>query len=116
MKWTTEIFQADTAVEVWLGQCDSATRRAVAGAMRDAASREFDHSERARLYGDKTARSYHGRRWQHLSDAASYVEGTLPVERNCDQCGRDMNPAEWMLGPVCGKCCRANHRAVAGGR
>ncbi len=28
----------------------------------------------------------------------------------CQQCGRTMNPAERMLGPVCGDCCRANHR------
>lgn len=32
----------------------------------------------------------------------------------CDQCGRSMNSAERMLGPVCGKCCRANHKEVAG--
>jgi hypothetical protein len=31
----------------------------------------------------------------------------------CIQCGKDMG-YEWLLGPVCGKCCRANHRKVAG--
>lgn len=31
----------------------------------------------------------------------------------CDQCGRDMG-YEWLLGPVCGRCCRANHRRVLG--
>jgi len=33
---------------------------------------------------------------------------------NCTQCGKAMNPVERMLGPVCGKCCRKNHKAVAG--
>lgn len=28
----------------------------------------------------------------------------------CDQCHKPMNPAEAMLGPVCGECCRENHR------
>lgn len=116
MKYTTEIFQSDTAIEVWLGQCDTDTRKAIAGAMRDAATREFDYAERARLDGDGGARSYHGRRWQHLSDAASYVAGTIPAERHCTQCARDMNPAEWLLGPVCGRCVRANHKAVVAGR
>lgn len=37
------------------------------------------------------------------------------VEHKCSQCGKDMGN-EWILGPVCGKCCRANHRAVAGGK
>ena len=32
----------------------------------------------------------------------------------CRQCGADMNPAERMLGPVCGKCCKANHAKVVG--
>jgi hypothetical protein len=31
------------------------------------------------------------------------------------QCNADMNPAEWMLGNVCGKCCRKNHRRLTGG-
>jgi hypothetical protein len=34
----------------------------------------------------------------------------------CKQCGKPMNPIERMLGPVCGKCCRDNHAAVAGKR
>ena len=33
---------------------------------------------------------------------------------SCRQCGRTMNPADAMLGPVCGQCCRANHRRLAG--
>ena len=43
---------------------------------------------------------------------------TEAIERMsaCAQCGAPMNPVERMLGPVCGKCCRANHKAVAGGR
>lgn len=32
----------------------------------------------------------------------------------CRQCGDKMNPAERMLGPVCGKCCRKNHLAAMG--
>lgn len=32
----------------------------------------------------------------------------------CKQCGKPMNPVEVMLGPVCGKCCRDNHKKVAG--
>jgi hypothetical protein len=36
--------------------------------------------------------------------------------RSCTQCGAGMNPAEWILGPVCGRCCRANHRAATGRR
>jgi hypothetical protein len=33
----------------------------------------------------------------------------------CSQCQRDMG-SEWILGPVCGKCCRANHARVTGQR
>jgi len=32
----------------------------------------------------------------------------------CEQCGALMNAAEWYVGPVCGKCCRANHRKAVG--
>ena len=28
----------------------------------------------------------------------------------CKQCGKAMNPVEAMLGPVCGVCCRENHK------
>lgn len=31
----------------------------------------------------------------------------------CTQCGRDMG-FEWIMGPVCGACCRANHARVMG--
>jgi len=31
----------------------------------------------------------------------------------CEQCGKDMGN-EWILGPVCGKCVRANHKKVTG--
>lgn len=31
----------------------------------------------------------------------------------CEQCGKVMG-AEIFLGPVCGKCCRENHRRVMG--
>lgn len=39
-------------------------------------------------------------------------EGEFAPQTPCSQCGDGMNPAEAMLGPVCGKCCRKNHRAV----
>jgi len=35
-------------------------------------------------------------------------------KKKCMQCGKPMNPIEWIMGPVCGKCCRANHKAVVG--
>ena len=31
----------------------------------------------------------------------------------CVQCGASMNPVAVMLGSVCGKCVRENHKAVA---
>jgi hypothetical protein len=31
----------------------------------------------------------------------------------CKQCGCDMG-YQWLLGPVCGKCCRENHKKVTG--
>jgi len=31
----------------------------------------------------------------------------------CEQCGKDMG-YEYLLGPVCGKCCRVNHAHLAG--
>jgi hypothetical protein len=37
-------------------------------------------------------------------------------ETPCTQCGRPMNPAERMLGPVCGVCTRENHERVTGHR
>jgi NMD protein affecting ribosome stability and mRNA decay len=33
----------------------------------------------------------------------------------CVQCGKDMGH-EWILGSVCGKCVRANHRHVVTGK
>jgi hypothetical protein len=35
------------------------------------------------------------------------------VKHFCSQCGKDMGN-EWILGPVCGKCCRKNHKKVVG--
>ena len=32
---------------------------------------------------------------------------------HCQQCGKDMGN-EWLLGAVCGKCCRKNHKRVIG--
>lgn len=37
----------------------------------------------------------------------------VPKHHFCAQCHRDMG-AEWILGPVCGKCCRKNHKKVTG--
>ena len=37
-------------------------------------------------------------------------------ETPCTQCGRPMNPAERMLGPVCGRCTRENHERVTSHR
>lgn len=34
----------------------------------------------------------------------------------CKQCGKPMNPAAIMLGPVCGRCCRDNHKRAIGKR
>ena len=31
----------------------------------------------------------------------------------CKQCNQDMGN-QWILGPVCGSCCRRNHRKVTG--
>lgn len=36
-------------------------------------------------------------------------------EHLCLCCGREMGP-EWLLGAVCGKCVRANHRKATGRR
>ena len=33
-------------------------------------------------------------------------------DNTCLQCGREMNPVEVLLGNICGKCCKANHRRV----
>ena len=40
---------------------------------------------------------------------------TLDNMHFCTQCGRDMG-YEWLLGPVCGRCCRRNHARVMGKR
>ncbi len=35
----------------------------------------------------------------------------------CNQCGREMSQLEIIvLGPVCGSCCKRNHKRVAGKR
>jgi len=33
----------------------------------------------------------------------------------CEQCGKHLG-YEYFLGPVCGKCCKANHKRVTGRR
>jgi len=35
------------------------------------------------------------------------------MDTKCKQCGKRLG-AEVFLGPVCGKCCRENHKRVAG--
>ena len=42
------------------------------------------------------------------------MEKTAPIHY-CQQCNKDMGN-EWILGPVCGSCCRKNHRKVIGKR
>jgi hypothetical protein len=39
-------------------------------------------------------------------DAAQYQ----PIGTGCAQCGRPLSPVDRMMGPVCGACCRKNHR------
>ncbi len=56
-----------------------------------------------------------------LKRKARVKEGTMREDETpmtpCKQCGKPMNPVERMLGPVCGKCTRENHkRATGGGR
>lgn len=34
----------------------------------------------------------------------------------CLQCEKPMNPVEAVMGAVCGKCCRKNHRRVVTGK
>ena len=53
----------------------------------------------------------------------SYCRGCVPDESptwvdppTCRQCGAPLSPVAAMLGPTCGRCCRANHRAATGGR
>ena len=41
------------------------------------------------------------------------AEKSLVDTAKCEQCGEPLG-AEVFLGPVCGKCCRANHRKVTG--
>jgi len=53
-----------------------------------------------------------------VENGVEYVQtpsATLDNPHLCGQCGRDMG-YEWILGPVCGKCCRENHRRVVRGR
>lgn len=42
--------------------------------------------------------------------AAGDQRELLPLpDPACMQCGKPMNPAAAILGPVCGDCCRLNH-------
>jgi hypothetical protein len=39
-----------------------------------------------------------------------------PVEHRCEGCGRELNPAEWILSPgICGACVRKRHRKAVQG-
>lgn len=42
-------------------------------------------------------------------------EETPALIHRCTQRHKDMGN-EWILGPVCGKCCRTNHKRVTGKR
>ena len=35
---------------------------------------------------------------------------------HCRQCGRVMNPIDYIIGVVCMKCCKENHRRALGKR
>jgi len=47
-----------------------------------------------------------------MEKAEKYI---AEAEHKCEQCGKDMGN-EWLLGPVCGKCVRANHAKATGGK
>jgi hypothetical protein len=34
----------------------------------------------------------------------------MSIEKKCLKCGKPMNPVEYLMGCVCGKCCRENHK------
>jgi len=43
------------------------------------------------------------------------VESPELTERKCGECGKPMNPVEWMLSPgICGECVKKKHREVTG--
>jgi len=33
----------------------------------------------------------------------------------CEQCGKPMNPADWLVNPTCLTCAKQNQREVTGG-
>ena len=52
--------------------------------------------------------------WNLPNEPHCVTHRTLPATKHhCQQCNKDMG-FEWLLGPVCGSCCRKNHRKVAG--
>ena len=54
------------------------------------------------------------RRNRTVNGAWKAVDQILAEEKHyCKQCGKEMG-FEWFLGPVCGKCCRENHKKVTG--
>lgn len=65
------------------------------------------------MSGDPS-RSLCGYRAGHDGLHNTQPDGSGRAFAACTQCGRAMNPVEAMLGPVCGKCVRKNHMAVAG--
>ena len=49
-------------------------------------------------------------------DPKDWAEAVAELpEHLCGQCGKVMG-AEYFLGPVCGACCRKNHRKATGRR
>jgi hypothetical protein len=51
--------------------------------------------------------------WDCIYEHAYGERQESQKEHLCSQCGKEMG-SEWLLGPVCGKCCRSNHAKVTG--
>jgi hypothetical protein len=49
----------------------------------------------------------------HAGCSGGINVGLAEINR-CRQCQRQMNPVEWMMGSVCGRCVRENHAKVVG--
>lgn len=71
-----------------------------------------DYSGYTRAHALRNARNIHHCRLESSNDM-DCREGMSSTK--CRQCGKAMNPVEVMLGPVCGLCCRENHKRFVGG-
>lgn len=49
---------------------------------------------------------------QYIINPSKVIQITFE-KHYCPQCGKDMG-TEWILGLVCMKCCRKNHKKVTG--